>query len=41
MNLIHIMKDGTVLKSVEGVVIRSPQFYQVLKEIQKKRMKTA
>ena len=30
MNIIHIMADGTTRKSVEGVVIQSEQFYQVL-----------
>lgn len=39
MNIIHIMKDGTALQSVEGIVIRSKQFYQVLNEIQKREQK--
>lgn len=34
--LIHIMKDGTVRESVEGIKIQSEQFYQILFEIQKK-----
>lgn len=37
MNIIHVMKDGTTRKSVEGVVITSDQFYQVLKGITEKR----
>lgn len=39
MNIIHIMKDGTQLQSVEGVVIQSEQFYKVFNEIQKKLSK--
>lgn len=34
--IIHIMKDGTVRESVEGLKIQSEQFYQVLFEIQKR-----
>lgn len=30
------MKDGTVRRSAEGVLIQSGQFYQVLNEILKK-----
>ncbi len=37
--IIHVMSDGTIRESVEGVVIRSEQFYQVLNEIQKKSTK--
>lgn len=37
MKIIHIMKDGTVKSSIEGTVIRSKEFYQVLNAIQKKR----
>jgi hypothetical protein len=33
MNIIHIMADGTTRKSVEGVVIKSEQFYQVAQGI--------
>lgn len=36
MNIIHVMKDGTIRNSVEGLVIRSPQFYAVLNGIQQK-----
>lgn len=39
MNAIHIMKDGTVRKSVEGVLIQSRAFYEVLNSIQKKQKK--
>lgn len=37
MNIIHVMKDGTVRKSVEGVVIQSEDFYRVLNGIMEKR----
>lgn len=40
MNIIHIRADGTVTKSVEGVVITSEEFYRVLNSIQEKRSKT-
>lgn len=30
LNIIHIMKDGTERKSIEGVVIQSEDFYRVL-----------
>ena len=33
MNIIHIMKDGTVRNSIEGVVIKSDQFYQIIQGI--------
>ena len=33
----HIMKDGTVRQSMEGVVIKSEAFYKVLHDIIKKR----
>lgn len=39
MNAINIMKDGTVRKSVEGVLIHSRAFYEVLNSIQKKQKK--
>lgn len=38
-NIIHIMADGTTRKSVEGVVIQSDQFYQVMQGIIEKRKK--
>lgn len=37
MNIVHIMADGTVRESVEGVVIQSEQFYQVVNGILEKR----
>ena len=37
MNIIHVMADGTVRESIEGVVIQSDQFYQVLQGILEKR----
>lgn len=33
MNIIHIMADGSTRTSVEGVVIESEQFYEVLNGI--------
>ena len=37
MNIIHIMADGTVRQSIEGVVIQSEQFYQVAQGILEKQ----
>ena len=37
MNIIHIMKDGSVRKSVEGLVIQNKDFYRVLNAIQQRR----
>ena len=37
MNIIHVMADGTTRDSVEGVVIKSDQFYQVVQGIIEKR----
>lgn len=37
MKIIHIMKDGTVRESVEGLVIQSKGFYEVLHTIQSKK----
>lgn len=37
MNIIHVMKDGTIRNSVEGLVIRSEDFYRVLNGIQQKK----
>jgi hypothetical protein len=34
MTITHIMADGTVRDSIEGVVIQSEQFYEVLRGIQ-------
>lgn len=36
MNIIHIMKDGTVRDSVEGIVIPNGEFYRVLEGILEK-----
>lgn len=41
MNIIHIMADGTVRESIEGVVIQSDQFYQVANGILEKRKEGA
>lgn len=38
MRIIHIMADGTIRDSIDGLVIKSPQFYQVLKTIQQKKV---
>lgn len=37
MQIIHIMKDGTVKKSIEGTVIPNGEFYRVLNGILEKR----
>ena len=37
--VIHIMNDGTVRESVEGLTIENKEFYRVLYEIQKKYKK--
>lgn len=37
MNIIHIMADGTIRKSVDGVVIQSEQFYRVAQSIIEKQ----
>lgn len=39
MNIIHVMADGTTRKSIEGVVITSDQFYQVMQGIIEKQKK--
>ena len=36
MNIIHIMADGSVRESIDGVVIKSEQFYRVMQEILRK-----
>lgn len=38
MKVTHVMADGTIRDSVEGLVIKSPQFYQVLNGIQQKKV---
>ena len=37
MKITHVMADGSTRSSVEGLVIRSPQFYAVLNGIQQKK----
>ena len=37
MNVIHIMADGTVRDSIEGIVIPNGEFYRVLQGIAEKR----
>lgn len=37
MNIVHIMADGSIRESIEGVVIQSEQFYQVLQGIIEKK----
>lgn len=34
MTIIHIMADGTVQDSVEGMVIQSEQFYQIITKLE-------
>lgn len=36
MRIIHVMADGTIRDNIDGLVIKSPQFYQTLNKIQKK-----
>ena len=33
MNIIHVLKDGSIRESIEGVVIQNEEFYQVLQGI--------
>ena len=37
MQIIHIMKDGTVRDSIEGIVIPKGEFYQVLRGITERK----
>lgn len=37
MNVIHIMKDGTARKTVEGIVIKDKLFYKLLNDILSKK----
>lgn len=37
MQIIHIMADGTTRETIEGVVVKSEQFYQVLQGIIEKQ----
>lgn len=39
MEIIHIMKDGTIRDSIEGIVIPPGEFYQVLNGILEKQKK--
>lgn len=39
MKIIHIMADGTVRDSVEGIVIPNGDFYKVMQGIIEKRKK--
>lgn len=37
MNVVHILKDGTVTDTVKGLVIQNAEFYEVLKALQNKK----
>lgn len=37
MKIIHILADGSVKESVEGIVIQNEQFYQVVNAILEKK----
>ena len=37
MKIIHVMADGTTRDTVEGLVIQSDQFYEVLNGITERR----
>lgn len=37
MKIIHIMQDGTMKESIDGVVIKNQDFYAILNAIQKQR----
>lgn len=37
MNIIHIMSDGSVRESVEGITIPNKEFYIILNELRSKR----
>ena len=39
MKIVHIMKDGSVRDSVEGIVIPNGDFYRILQIIIEKRGK--
>lgn len=38
--IIHVMKNGEIRESVEGIVIELPDFYKVLNRIQRKKNNT-
>lgn len=40
MRVVHIMANGEIRDSVDGLVIRSEEFYKVLNRIQKKKNHT-
>ena len=37
MTIVHVMADGSVRDSIEGVVITNEEFYQVLRGIIEKK----
>lgn len=37
MNIIHVMADGTIRKTVDGVVVQNEQFYRVVRSIMEKQ----
>ena len=39
MQIVHIMKDGTVRDSIEGIVIKHSEFYKVYNSILEKQRK--
>lgn len=39
MAVIHILKDGSVRNSIEGIVIKEPAFYQIINNLPKKKEK--
>lgn len=40
MKIINVMADGSTRESIEGIVIQSEQFYQVLRGIVEKKERT-
>ena len=38
MNIIHIMKDGSIRDSMTGIVIHNEDFYAVLNAINEQRL---
>lgn len=39
MNIIHVMQDGSVRESVEGVKIPNKEFYIIFNEIRNQKIK--
>ena len=37
MRIIHVMKNGEIRDTVEGIVIQDKRFYELLKNIQRKK----